>query len=998
MRHATNHPSAEPLAESGTDRDPVEALAEEFLQRRRQGADITVTEYVEKYPHWSQQIRELFSTLLVVEEMKTVRRQSTGMTSAGEPPSLSDEPITRLGDFRVVREIGRGGMGVVYEAEQESLGRRVALKVVSSPSLASPKALRRFRREARAAARLHHTNIVPVFGVGEEDGRHYYVMQYIEGCSLDCMLNELTGGSRRTTVGDRPSLRDERPVEAEGAPIDLSAAPGSGNAYWHDVAHIAVQAADALQYAHGAGVLHRDIKPGNLLLDKQGIVWITDFGLAKVIEQEDVTLTGDMVGTLRYLAPEQMDREADARSDVYALGLTLYELVTHRPAFDETSRHRLIKQVFQQEPPRPRTVSRDVPRDLETVILKAIARDPAHRYQTAGQMRDDLLLFLQDRPVTARRVTAIERLRRWCRRNPMLAGLTSTVFVLLITVAVVACVGAIRVSRALDGETRQRERAETTSELAFQVLDRIYTQFAPDRVTDNSQPALHDSDGQELDLPHQPVVSKETAVLLENLLQFYDRLAEQAGDDPQLLRRVADANRRVGDIQSRLGHHDEARDALSRSATLYQALENQSPDEAQFTVEIARVYNELGRVYGAMRQMHQGRAAHQKALELLESSAVETATEKHDFELARTHYFLGVGRGPPLRGPVAGPAPRRRGPSRGMTPWGTGPSERGTLQFSGGPRGPRPPAPFPSGPPFGWAGPQRHLHQAVDLLQGLLENSPSVPEYRRLLAQCFREMVATPFAPRNHRDSSVTLQRATEILEEVVEDFPDVADYRYDLCEIYARSGSWWSVPNADDLALTEERLQTAMKMSKRLVAEHPNVPDYATLRTQILSRYGELMRRSDRRDEAETSLREALAVQSSLAERFPEVSRFKLWQTRLQMSLAEVLRDKKELAEARSLLERSVTILKKLREHDSTAPFARWWTSAHYTALADVLGDMGEEKAAAEARSQAVELRGPRPFGPRFGRDKRPAPDSIRTEAARSSDVSQPIPNEPTP
>jgi tetratricopeptide (TPR) repeat protein len=270
----------------------------------------------------------------------------------------------------------------------------------------------------------------------------------------------------------------------------------------------------------------------------------------------------------------------------------------------------------------------------------------------------------------------------------------------------------------------------------------------------------------------------------------------------------------------------------------------------------------------------------------------------------------------------------------------------------------------------------------VDLLQALLERSPSAPEYRRLLAQCFRAMAATPFAPRNHRDSSKHLQKATDILEELVEDFPEVADYRHDLIGTYAMSGPWWRRASDDEADAAKERLQLALKMSEELVAEHPNVPDYASSRILVLTKHAETIRRSGQRDVAEASFREALSLQSSLVEQFPEVARFKFFQTHLQRSLAEVLRAQKEFAEARSLLEHSVTILTGLVEHDTTAPFARMSMSGHYATLADVLGDMGEDELAAEARSQVVKFRPPRPFGPRAPQDSRPAAGPTRAKA----------------
>ena len=225
------------------------------------------------------------------------------------------------------------------------------------------------------------------------------------------------------------------------------------------MARVGVQVAEALAYAHGQRILHRDIKPSNLLLDARGNVWVADFGLAKASDGEDLTHTGDVVGTLRYLAPERLRGQSDPRGDVYSLGLTLYELLTLRPAFDAADRERLIQQVTQGEPPRPRQLEPGVPRDLETIVLKAIAREPAHRYATAGALAEDLQRFLEGRPIRARRVSAAERFWRWCKRNPVVAGLTAAVFVLLAAVAGVASVGYVQTKLALNREAVQRAAA-----------------------------------------------------------------------------------------------------------------------------------------------------------------------------------------------------------------------------------------------------------------------------------------------------------------------------------------------------------------------------------------------------------------------------------------------------------------------------------------------------------------------------------------------------------
>ncbi len=454
--------------------DLLNDLAHEFAERYRSGERPSLTEYEAKYPELASQIRDLFPALVVMEDFGSAAGPPTGPYGAPVP---SGALLQRLGDYRILREVARGGMGVVYEAVQESLGRHVALKVLPARGLLAGPSLERFRREARAAAQLHHSNIVPVFGVGEDQGVHYYAMQFIQGQGLDNVLREVKR-LRRQGVGAVPEPAGEPALTvsaAQGLLTDsfpgragiLDPSAGSSHAtandpagssstivtqpqaqYYHGVARMGVQVAEALAYAHQQGVLHRDIKPSNLLVDVQGTVWVTDFGLAKAEGADDLTRTGDVVGTLRYMAPERFDGRSDPRSDVYSLGLTLYEMVTLEPAFRGTDRAQLVERILHEEPVRPRQVDPHVPRDLETIVLKAIDRDSARRYPTAAALAEDLRCFLEDRPIRARRVGVRERLWRWCRRNPALAGATVTAALLLLGVAVVSTVAAFRIDAA----------------------------------------------------------------------------------------------------------------------------------------------------------------------------------------------------------------------------------------------------------------------------------------------------------------------------------------------------------------------------------------------------------------------------------------------------------------------------------------------------------------------------------------------------------------------
>ena len=236
-----------------------------------------------------------------------------------------------------------------------------------------------------------------------------------------------------------------------------------------------------MQYAHSQGTLHRDIKPANLLLDAQGVVWVADFGLAKAVEDESLSQTGDVVGTLRYMAPEQFSGQADARSDVYSLGLTLYELLALKPAFDDSNRSALIRKITQDEVVPLRTVNPKIPRDLETIVSKATAREPGERYHSAAELARDLRCFLEDRPIHARRITPVELLWRWCRRNRAIASLAAAALTLLVLVAVVASIAYVRTRNANIQVTAALTKAETISGLSLQALDEIFERFAPDR-------------------------------------------------------------------------------------------------------------------------------------------------------------------------------------------------------------------------------------------------------------------------------------------------------------------------------------------------------------------------------------------------------------------------------------------------------------------------------------------------------------------------------------
>lgn len=406
-------PRRDPAGLAGS-RDVVEIAATTFLEELRAGQRPSVENFARRYPERADEIRKVLPLVATMERWKTNRELLGARQSAAA--ALEFE---RLGDCRILREIGRGGMGVVYEAVQESNGRRVAVKVLPWRFPESSQWRQRFHSEARTTARLRHKHIVRVYGYGRQEGWCYYIMHLIEGLPLDRIIRLLKepagevyaadihrffapeGPPGQTAVpGEKgtgafsatESVHSGATTDAEKVPVPFSARVLRRDS-WAQIAKIGMQAATALRYAHRKGTLHRDIKPANLLLDRHGSVWLADFGMASQMDALRPNVTDHFGGTLPYLAPEQIDGRVDERSDVYSLGATLYELCTLTPAFAAATRSQLLDLVYKGLPPPPRAVNRDVPAELERTILKAMAKDPARRFQSAGELLASLRQF-----------------------------------------------------------------------------------------------------------------------------------------------------------------------------------------------------------------------------------------------------------------------------------------------------------------------------------------------------------------------------------------------------------------------------------------------------------------------------------------------------------------------------------------------------------------------------------------------------------------------------
>lgn len=471
--------------------------------------------------------------------------------------------------YEMLEKLGEGGMGMVWKARQTGLGRLVALKRIRSTESTSAEALLRFRREAKAAARMQHANIVQIYEIGEQDGEPYLVLEYVEGGSL----------AQRLADGPLPPDRAAALVET---------------------------LARAMHHAHAQGIIHRDLKPANVLLASGGrppaaveskakgqesvglrpslahsIPKITDFGLAKRLDEDTrLTHTNAILGTPSYMAPEQCGNNSAAvgeLADVYALGAILYETLTGRPPFRGPSVMDTLEQVRQRDPVPPRELQPKVPRDLQTICLKCLEKEPRRRYTSAEELADDLRRFRAGEPIRARPIGRLERSFKWMRRKPVwatLAGCAVAAVVLLIG-------GAMwhdrrlraQVVRAENAETRTRQQYRDARDLSKRILGRL-GDLKPTRV---------------------PGERELFAGVLDDALAFHRDTLQRADDpDPEVRADVANVLYQIGLLQSHLGQNDNADHNFREAAQLYEQLTVEAPDRLDYSQELSNCYNALG--------------------------------------------------------------------------------------------------------------------------------------------------------------------------------------------------------------------------------------------------------------------------------------------------------------------------------------------------------------------------------------------------------------------
>ena len=976
----------------------VGQIAGEFTERLNRGEHPDIEEYAARYPEIAGLLRQALPALQAIDLL------APESASTPEIDLSSNQMSGVLGDFRIIRQIGRGGMGIVYEAEQVSLGRRVALKVLPFAGALDARQLQRFKNEAQAAAHLQHQNIVPVYFVGCERGVHFYAMQYVEGQTLAQLIAELREGTglnkRGSKIEDRESkeqhprrtdlkfvaqpLQDatgpytpaddagamlSRPITNEISPSDASGRESmppqdvretvstiedrcdetaatkprssilnrASSAFFRSVGQLGIQAAEALDYAHQMGVIHRDIKPSNLLLESSPLtthdspltsahsslithdsslrIWITDFGLAQFQSGVELTMTGDLVGTLRYMSPEQALAKrviVDHRTDIYSLGATLYELLTLRPPYEGNDRQELLRRIAFEEPKTLRRLNPRIPAELETIVLKALEKNPADRYATAKALADDLRRFLDHIPIRARRPTLLQRLTKWSRRHQVVVR-AAAVF-LLVAVAGLAA-ASVLIWQAKDRAVEQEEKAKAAAAeaqrqraLARRAVDRMFTQVA------------------EKWLAQQPHLEPLQRQFLQEALEFYQEFAKDQNPDPEVRLETANAYRRAGWIQVTLGEHAKGEEALQRAVGLLEQLVAEFPSVANYRSALVQSYLWLAIELHAQRRESEVEKACRRAIALGQRLTADCPdVPDYRLDLAQSYSSLS-----------------------------------NTLCFQAQTSGRIQEA-------------EQACRQALELCEKLPPKFANTPECRSSFCQILSLLGSLLVRHGRWTEGQKLVDQAVAGLEKLVADFPKEPGYQLHLADALKGSheallGSSLHVehsfippdvrPRGSSPQEAEKRLRRALAIHEKLAADFPTAWYHRSCLGRCSLSLASLLKDTGRSQEAEQVCRRALELYDKLQAENPTMVTFyqdgERW---TRMLLVDLLQATGRPQEAEQVCRQRVAFHEKLATEFPQVPHLRRALAASLSHLGIVLGVMGQREEAEKAYRQAIKL-----------------------------------------
>jgi serine/threonine protein kinase/tetratricopeptide (TPR) repeat protein len=872
-----------PVANAGGPRDRLVEILERYLSGLEDGTPPDQKVILEAHPDLADELKPYLESLRLLDgATRALRAPKLAATEDGRDPSMSGP--REIGDYRIVREIGRGGMGIVYEAHQQSLNRRVALKILPFAAVLNQRQIARFRNEAQAAAQLHHPHIVPVFAVGQEKGVYYYAMQYIEGQSLEQAIAEMRPHGQKSTTTSTETVDMAEPCAAtlRSGPRATSqskrstARPDS----FRTVARLGQQAASALHHAHEQGIVHRDVKPSNLLLDQDGKLWITDFGLAQVQNGNGVTLTGDVVGTLRYMSPEQANGSTllDARTDVYSLGVTLYEFLAQQHAFSGDDRATLLRQIDTQEPTPLRKINPAIPLDLETIVLGAMAKSRDDRYASAQAMADDLERFLQGKPTLARRPTVVERAGKWARRHRSIVAVAACGTIL---VAIVSFVGALLLAR---------EQARTSAALAAaeESLGRAERYFRQARsAVDELGAGISDR------LQAIPGAEPLRRDLLVDTLRYYREFTREAGDDRQLRHETALAHFKSADIAAKLGAIDDAIKEYDTARKSLAILAETDSTQSGAQAQLALVHNNLGLLFAARGETVRARKEYEDAITLQRHLLSKQPKDPGVIsQLAESQANLGLlldqlgdarGAEQSLRGAVAVLEPLSDSKLGGPKSYRDLAIACNNLSFVLQTRDP--------------AAAEQNARKAVDILERVVASSAAGAGYGDDLALCYNNLAALQSRSKNWSGAIASHGKAIQLQEELSRKSPGIVRHRSELAISFNNLGVAYC--RAGQATEADAAFQQARALFTTLAKDYPSELGYQSSLAAQLNNQALALAGAGRHADALPIYRAAIQAQKGCRERAPgsELTREVLG--KIYYNYEQSLRSEKRLQQA---------------------------------------------------------------------------------------------------
>lgn len=837
----------------------VDLLASEFSLRRRSEPGLSATEYEDRFPELMPELERQIAARSAVRDETTAPmshasqlhdtdHESTLVPIAGSG-SFQQQVVTdlprRFGDYELLEKIGQGGMGVVFKARQPRLRRMVALKMIRSQELASPDELRRFYREANAAATFDHPGIVPVYEAGEHAGQPYFCMALVEGKSLA--------------------------LEVASGPL-----PPKLACQWME------KIAEAVHFAHQKGVIHRDLKPANILLQRveagsssprdgstlasggasspasggldaeSFLPRITDFGLAKRVEGDDgLTSEGMILGTPSYMSPEQASGQNDKigpAADIYSLGATLYHLLTGRAPFQSANRRETVRQVLDLEAIPPRRLIPSLPRDLETVCLKCLEKPVARRYASAQELADELGRIRRGEPILARPVSRAERAWRWCRRKPALASLS---LALGLTIAVGFLAVAWQWRRAEANGERARvalRRAEANLQLAQNAVEKYYTDVSENKL---------------LNVPKMKPLRTE---LLGAAVDFFQQLANEQGDDPRVRAERAKALQRLADIKSRSGSDRESLPIYAEARKILEELTRLEPDVKQHVMWLSKTLNSQGSAYSRMGKFTESEDAYLASMKVVEH-LLEREPTSVVLQLGLAGTRVNLANLYQRSGKIQQAEVTLKTAIQTMTQLHA--NQPDLVDF----REALAMAQLSLGRLYNRSSRAqdalRQMESARHMLQSLVQLRPEESRYRFSLAATIGELAGLYNADNQLDKALAACRQDLEMAKELMAEDPEDADVLHNLAATFANLGYLASSP--EQLELAEGAMLTANAIWRKLSDRYPEQPEHRAALALGLFNLGALWMDTQQFSKAESAFLEAVSLQRPLVAGYPE-------------------------------------------------------------------------------------------------------------------------------